>query len=211
MLTSVKVGPTVLGRGDEGALDVEVASASEPEAAVLFSNVTPSLAAPSAIAPNATTLSAHLDTALSRVDIVSSPPAPGAAAAAAEAETLHLFNGAEAFAGAVKVVPPSWMSKVGAAAAGGAGAAAKGGARAPMRAFARSFVPSLPPLLVSCRPRPWRKADAWHALDRVHAASKIVQVFVKQGELVEEGAPLVAVEAMKTVRASFRPASRLPS
>ncbi|TNY21129.1 Biotin/lipoyl attachment:Carbamoyl-phosphate synthase subunit L [Rhodotorula diobovata] len=161
VLTSVKVGPTVLGRGDEGALDVEVASASEPEAAVLFSNVTPSLAAPSAIAPNATTLSAHLDTALSRVDIVSSPPAPGAAAAAAEAETLHLFNGAEAFAGAVKVVPPSWMSKVGAAAAGGAGAAAKGGARAPM-------------------------------------PSKIVQVFVKQGEHVEEGAPLVAVEAMKT-------------
>lgn len=31
-------------------------------------------------------------------------------------------------------------------------------------------------------------------------ASKIVQVFVTEGQEVEEGAPLVAVEAMKTVR-----------
>ncbi|GAA6050375.1 hypothetical protein JCM3770_004007 [Rhodotorula araucariae] len=128
----------------------------------VFGGSGPTLASPSAAAPNTTTLTAHPDAALARVDIVSSPPpAIPAVGAEIQGETLHVFNGAEAFADAVRVKPPSWMSKVGPAAAGGAGAAAKGGARAPM-------------------------------------PSKIVQVFVKEGEHVEEGAPLVAVEAMKT-------------
>ncbi|BGP42671.1 hypothetical protein JCM10449v2_006683 [Rhodotorula kratochvilovae] len=162
---TAKVGPALLpGEGHAGALDVELSTAGAAAAddVLLFSNVAPVLAPPSSAAPNATTLSAHLDAALARVDIVSSPPsAIPQLGAEIQGETLHLFNGAEAFAGAVRVKPPSWMSKVGAAAAGAAGAASKGGARAPM-------------------------------------PSKIVQVFVKEGEHVEEGAPLVAVEAMKT-------------
>lgn len=40
-------------------------------------------------------------------------------------------------------------------------------------------------------------------------ASKIVQVFVQPGETVEEGAPLVAVEAMKTVHCTSRMPFRL--
>ncbi|KPV73981.1 uncharacterized protein RHOBADRAFT_54560 [Rhodotorula graminis WP1] len=166
VLTTAKVGPSLQQDGSalEGALDVELTptagSSAAADDAVLFSNVSPELSPSSSTAPNATTLLAHLSSTLSRVDIVSAPPpAVASTPGDVQGETLHLFNGAEAFAGAVKVVPPSWMSKVGAAAAGGA--AAKGGARAPM-------------------------------------PSKIVQVFVKQGEHVEEGAPLVAVEAMKT-------------
>jgi len=139
VLTTVKVGPSLQqdSSAPEGALDVELTpsagSADAAAEAVLFSNVSPELAPSSLAAPNATTLLAHLASTLSRVDIVSAPP-PAIASTPGDiqGETLHLFNGAEAFAGAVKVVPPSWMSKVGAAAGGGA--AAKGGARAPMRA-----------------------------------------------------------------------------
>lgn len=50
--------------------------------------------------------------------------------------------------------------------------------------------------------RPCSSSNIADGLDR--AASKIVQVFVKEGDAVEEGQPLVAVEAMKTVRSALR-------
>ncbi|GAA5996060.1 uncharacterized protein JCM10292_004921 [Rhodotorula paludigena] len=164
--TKVKVGPSASVEA-AGEMDIAVSTvgAGGDEAAILFSHVSPAVLPPAAASPSTSTVSAHLGAALSHVDIVSSPPpavpALDAASSLPKGETLHLFNTAEAFSGAVEVKPPSWMSKVGTASKAAAGATGAGGARAPM-------------------------------------PSKIVQVFVQPGETVEEGAPLVAVEAMKT-------------
>ncbi|KAL7343530.1 Biotin/lipoyl attachment:Carbamoyl-phosphate synthase subunit L [Rhodotorula toruloides] len=159
----VKVGPASAGAID--GFDVEVAaapagSAGETET-VLFSNVAPTFDAFTPTAPNAATINAPLSSHLSRVTIVSPPPSNLTSAALPSAETLHVFNTAESFAGKVEVKQPKWMSKVGMASGTAGKASAGGGAKAPM-------------------------------------PSKIVQVFVKEGDAVEEGQPLVAVEAMKT-------------
>ncbi|BGP26904.1 hypothetical protein JCM10295v2_005866 [Rhodotorula toruloides] len=159
----VKVGPAAAGAKD--GFDVEVAaapagSAGESET-VLFSGVAPIFDAFTPTAPNATTINAPLSSHLSRVTIVSPPPSNLTSAALPAAETLHVFNTAESFAGKVEIKQPKWMSKVGMANGAAGKANAGGGAKAPM-------------------------------------PSKIVQVFVKEGDAVDEGQPLVAVEAMKT-------------
>ncbi|BGP57610.1 hypothetical protein JCM8202v2_005254 [Rhodotorula sphaerocarpa] len=154
--TTVQVGPAASGQ--ENAFDVRF---GKEEGSVLFSDVIATTEAGMAGSPNATTVNAHLAEHLARVDII--PPAPNALASGAlpTGETLHVFNTAEQYAGAVEVKVPSWMSNVGTAGKAAGAQSGGGGAKAPM-------------------------------------PSKIVQVFVQEGQSVEEGAPLVAVEAMKT-------------
>ncbi|GAA6035946.1 hypothetical protein JCM8097_005179 [Rhodosporidiobolus ruineniae] len=154
----VQVGPTL---EPTGMLDVSVAPTSTAEeVATLFPAVSFSSSS-STSDPHATTVRVPLPTQLTSVDIISSPAPPTPLTSEPVPEVLHLFNAAEGFAGKVEVKPPSWMSKIGTAAAEGKGKKGRGGAVAPM-------------------------------------PSKIVQVFVKEGDVVEEGAPLVTLEAMKT-------------
>ncbi|KAG0658579.1 hypothetical protein C6P46_005699 [Rhodotorula mucilaginosa] len=151
----VQVGPAASGL--EEAFDVRLAGDAE----ALFTDVVASEDAPLATSPHAVTVNAHLAEHLARVDIVTSPPSALTSGALPAGETLHVFNTAEQYAGAVEVKVPSWMSKVGTAGKAAGAQSGAGGAKAPM-------------------------------------PSKIVQVFVTEGQEVEEGAPLVAVEAMKT-------------
>ncbi|POY76413.1 hypothetical protein BMF94_0611 [Rhodotorula taiwanensis] len=151
----VQVGPAASGLSN--AFDVRV----KDDAGIAFSDVVASVDQPLATSPNATTINAHLAEHLARIDIVSPDASNLVSGALPAGETLHVFNTAEQYAGAVEVKVPSWMSKVGTAGKAAGAQAGAGGARAPM-------------------------------------PSKIVQVFVKEGQSVEAGAPLVAVEAMKT-------------
>ncbi|GAA5972478.1 hypothetical protein JCM11641_001862 [Rhodosporidiobolus odoratus] len=158
----VKVAPVRGGTG--GAFDVAVSSTSSAsgQETAFFPSVSPSFTPPSAISPHLTSLSTALDSQLSTVSIISSPPPAAPLSAEPQAELLHVFDSASGFAGQVEVKPPAWMSKAGTAAkAEGKTGGKAGGAKAPM-------------------------------------PCKIVQVFVKEGDIVEAGAPLVAVEAMKT-------------
>ncbi|GAA5864382.1 hypothetical protein JCM3774_002772 [Rhodotorula dairenensis] len=152
---TVQVGPAASGLAD--AFDVRLAGAAD----ATFSDVVSTNDAPLASSPHAVTVNAHLAEHLARVDIVTPAPSALASGALPAGETLHIFNTAEQYAGAVEVKVPSWMSKVGTAGKAAGAQSGAGGAKAPM-------------------------------------PSKIVQVFVKEGQEVEEGAPLVAVEAMKT-------------
>lgn len=194
----VQVGPAASGL--EEAFDVRLAGDAE----ALFTDVVASEDAPLATSPHAVTVNAHLAEHLARVDIVTSPPSALTSGALPAGETLHVFNTAEQYAGAVEVKVPSWMSKVGTAGKAAGAQSGAGGAKAPMRASPFAFSIN---------------RIAAHILMRDSCfgiASKIVQVFVTEGQEVEEGAPLVAVEAMKTVRSIFplflnhRP-PRLPS
>lgn len=128
---------------------------------------------------DAVSISTLLGDHLSLVDVVSQ-----AGKSAAGGEKLSLFNTGEAFVGEVEILPPSWLEEL-----KGAGTVAVGSARAPMRTL-RSFV------------------HEYVDTDDGCTASRIVQVFVKPGETVTAGTPLVMVEAMKTVRL-FRTRSQL--
>lgn len=176
----VQVGPAASGLSN--AFDVRV----KDDAGIAFSDVVASVDQPLATSPNATTINAHLAEHLARIDIVSPDASNLVSGALPAGETLHVFNTAEQYAGAVEVKVPSWMSKVGTAGKAAGAQAGAGGARAPMRAYRLFGASSL--------------RSVTHARVRsMSTASKIVQVFVKEGQSVEAGAPLVAVEAMKTV------------
>lgn len=127
--TTVQVGPAASGQ--ENAFDVRF---GKEEGSVLFSDVIATTEAGMAGSPNATTVNAHLAEHLARVDII--PPAPNALASGAlpTGETLHVFNTAEQYAGAVEVKVPSWMSNVGTAGKAAGAQSGGGGAKAPMRA-----------------------------------------------------------------------------
>lgn len=124
----VQVGPTASGLGE--AFDVRLAGDAE----ALFTDVVASEDAPLATSPHAVTVNAHLAEHLARVDIVTSPPSALTSGALPAGETLHVFNTAEQYAGAVEVKVPSWMSKVGTAGKAAGAQSGAGGAKAPMRA-----------------------------------------------------------------------------
>lgn len=125
--TTIKVGPAASGLAE--AYDVRLAG----DADVSFSDVVPSNDAPLASSPHAVTVNAPLAEHLARVDIVSPAPSALASGALPTGETLHIFNMAEQYAGAVEVKIPSWMSKVGTAGKAAGAQSGAGGAKAPMR------------------------------------------------------------------------------
>lgn len=185
-VVQVSVAPSM---GATGALDVSVSDNAGQES-VLFSNLAFSTSTSTSSNPAATTVKTSLPSHRVEVDIVSSPAPPLPLTVEQQPEVLTIFNTAEGFAGKVEVKPPAWMAKVGTAVGEAGKGKGAGGVVAPMRScFSSSFLSSKSSRFAYC------------------AASKVVQVFVKAGDVVAEGAPLVMLEAMKTVR----PLSSLPS
>lgn len=150
-----------------------------------FSSVQPRLGASEAESA-ASSISTLLDDRISHVDVVSAATNVGSGG-----EKLTLFNTAEGFVGTVGIDAPDWLENLKGEVAG-----ARGSARAPMRAFFSSH---------PFRLRPLEGFGVGFLFILVLflfvfvTASRIVQVFVSEGETVTAGTPLVMVEAMKTV------------
>lgn len=166
--------------GPDGAFAVHVTDYSGQQTS--FPVAKPTLIRPS-VESGGSTISTLLGEQLSLVDIVAQSQTSSTSEGG---EKLSLFNTGESFVGAVDVLPPSWMSLV-----GGNKQAAAGSARAPMR----EFEPSSGMKTCHLTDKPSISLSLFHSC----IASRIVQIFVEEGQTVEAGTPLVMVEAMKTV------------